>query len=67
MKKPNKTCACGHARDEHGGDPQYPGSTACSVFNCDCVAYESEDGANLRAIPKYLPPRKPRRKRHAKR
>jgi hypothetical protein len=27
-------------RDEHGGDSDYPGSTACSVDGCDCIAFE---------------------------
>ena len=31
-------CACGHAIEEHGHDPKYPGSTAC--VECDCIAYE---------------------------
>lgn len=34
------TCECGHALEEHGMDPKYPGSTACSVEGCDCIAYE---------------------------
>lgn len=40
---PNDTtpCTCGHVRDEHGGDPNYPGSTACSVEGCHCIAYEA--------------------------
>jgi hypothetical protein len=34
-------CVCGHAReDEHGNDPKYPGSSACNVEGCDCIAYE---------------------------
>lgn len=35
------TCQCGHAPEEHGGDPNYPGSTACQVEGCDCIAYEA--------------------------
>lgn len=35
------TCTCGHALEEHGGDPQYPGSTSCT--ECDCIAYESNE------------------------
>lgn len=34
------SCTCGHAVEEHGNDPEYPGSTSCS--ECDCIAYESE-------------------------
>lgn len=37
------TCTCGHADDEHGGDPIFPGSTACNVEGCDCIAYEEGD------------------------
>lgn len=34
-------CVCGHSKsNEHGNDPKYPGSTACNVEDCDCVAYE---------------------------
>lgn len=46
------TCVCGHAIEEHGHDPEYPGSTACQADGvagedapgdgCDCIAYESE-------------------------
>lgn len=36
-------CYCGHADDEHGGDPELTGSTACNVENCDCIAYEEEE------------------------
>jgi hypothetical protein len=45
-------CTCGHSHEEHGGDPKYPGSTACD--ECDCVAYEcSEDhDASGRACPR---------------
>jgi hypothetical protein len=35
-------CTCGHSVEEHGNDPEFPGSTACD--ECDCIAYES-DGA----------------------
>lgn len=35
-------CACGHALEEHGGDPEYPGSTSCNEDDCECVAFESE-------------------------
>lgn len=34
-------CVCGHAVEEHGDDPKYPGSTACQ--ECDCIAYEADE------------------------
>jgi hypothetical protein len=34
------TCHCGHLEDEHGGDSDYPGSTACAIEGCDCVCFE---------------------------
>lgn len=37
---PDPACECGHVDDEHGGNPEYPGSMACNVDNCDCIAYE---------------------------
>lgn len=40
-------CECGHAIEEHGHDPKYPGSTACQVEGCECIAWEpgeDEDG-----------------------
>lgn len=36
-------CTCGHSPEEHGDDPKYPGSTACSAADCDCIAYEADD------------------------
>lgn len=37
----NTKCeACGHVEDEHGGDPEFPGSTACNVDECDCISFE---------------------------
>lgn len=33
-------CTCGHAREEHGNDKLYPGSTACTL--CGCLSYEEE-------------------------
>ncbi len=36
-------CTCGHVEDEHGHDRKYPGSTACNVPECECVAFESSD------------------------
>jgi hypothetical protein len=37
----DSACACGHSKEEHGHDPVYPGSSACAVDGCACVAYES--------------------------
>lgn len=37
-------CQCGHAIEEHGDDPQDPGSTACT--ECDCIAYEADEEWN---------------------
>lgn len=37
------TCQCGHVDDEHGGDPKYPGSTACNVKGCDCIAFDQAE------------------------
>lgn len=41
-------CTCGHALDEHGGDPDFPGSMACTGEMapdepCDCCAYEEDE------------------------
>lgn len=33
-------CTCGHAPEEHGHDPEYPGSTSCTECE-DCIAYEA--------------------------
>ncbi len=35
-----EACACGHAREEHGNNPEYPGSTKCGECGDDCIAYE---------------------------
>ena len=37
-------CTCGHAPEEHGNDPEYPGSTSCT--ECDCLAYEADPDAS---------------------
>ena len=40
-------CYCGHnEEDEHGGDDEYPGSTACNVDGCDCIAFEQDADAD---------------------
>jgi hypothetical protein len=42
----SEACACGHSPEDHGGDPKYPRSTACT--ECDCIAYEgTEDDDDL--------------------
>jgi hypothetical protein len=33
-------CTCGDHIEEHGGDPESPGSTACMVKDCDCKGFE---------------------------
>jgi hypothetical protein len=38
-------CVCGHAKDDHGNDPEYPGSTACNHKGCDCIAFEEDEEA----------------------
>lgn len=43
MMSDTSPCMCGHAVEEHGHDPQYPGSTACT--QCECIAYEADDEA----------------------
>jgi hypothetical protein len=35
------TCTCGHVYDEHGGNSEYPGSSACNVDDCDCACFEA--------------------------
>ena len=35
-------CTCGHVEDEHGGDPDYPGSSKCKVTDCDCTCFEED-------------------------
>ena len=39
------SCTCGHAPEEHGHEvrPKYPGSTACNVPSCDCIAYQARE------------------------
>lgn len=39
-----RPCACGHAIEAHGGDKDYPGSTACrDDAACPCIAYEADE------------------------
>lgn len=35
-------CVCGHHYDMHGGDPEYPGSTACRDEECECDFFEED-------------------------
>ena len=37
-------CVCGGAPEDHGRDPEYPGSTACTHCT-ECIAYEAEPEA----------------------
>jgi hypothetical protein len=39
----DKACTCGHSKEELGHDPKYPGSTACTNPDCDCIAYEPDE------------------------
>jgi hypothetical protein len=34
-------CTCGDDEDDHGNDDEYPGSTACNVDDCECIAFEA--------------------------
>ena len=42
------SCVCGGASEDHGRDPEYPGSTACTHCT-DCIAYEADPGAGSEA------------------
>jgi hypothetical protein len=42
-------CTCGDAPEEHGRDTTYPGSTACTVDGCGCIAYEAVRGSDVDA------------------
>jgi hypothetical protein len=37
-------CTCGCAPEDHGRDPEYPGSTSCNACG-DCIAYEADPEA----------------------
>jgi hypothetical protein len=39
-------CTCGDAPEEHGHDAAHPGSTACTVKGCGCIAYEADHDAD---------------------
>lgn len=47
----NEVCTCTHVADEHGHDPQYPGSTACTVEDCGCLAFEEDVEATEAGFP----------------
>jgi len=56
-------CMCGHAEEEHGHDPDYPGSSACTVEDCDCVAYDPDtdyendgEGGEMNLFPRNSGP-----------
>lgn len=43
-------CVCGHSHEDHGHDPEFPGSTACHhqdlfdlVDDCDCIAFDADE------------------------
>lgn len=45
-------CVCGDNEDDHGSDPDYPGSTACNCDGCECVAFEHDpDVVDARTEP----------------
>ena len=36
-----RNCHCGHLEeDEHGGDEEFPGSTACNIEECECICFD---------------------------
>lgn len=37
-------CTCGCAPEDHGRDPEYPGSTSCTACG-NCIAYEADPEA----------------------
>jgi hypothetical protein len=51
------SCVCGHAEEEHGHDPKYPGSTSCQEDDCECAAYEydSSDDDDLMEMDCTIP------------
>jgi hypothetical protein len=51
-----RVCECGHTREEHGGDPECPGSTTCRAVvsldegldeECYCIAFVVDPEADL--------------------
>jgi len=45
-KVATEICTCGDNIDDHGHDPEYPGSTACNVDDCPCIAFEEDYDAD---------------------
>lgn len=45
----HEVCVCGDVADEHGGNPKYPGSTACKIKKCGCIAFELDEEATQAA------------------
>ena len=43
-------CTCGHTTEEHGHDPDFPGSTACA--ECECIAYDADPEFGLGNLEK---------------
>ena len=41
-------CMCGCSPEDHGRDPEYPGSTGCTACK-DCIAYEADPATEARA------------------
>lgn len=42
----SRQCYCGHVEDEHGGIPEFPGSTECTVEGCDCIGFDHDEEAD---------------------
>lgn len=55
------SCTCGHSKEEHGGDPDYPGATDC--VECECIAYEVayESKGDNHPPPKAVPTERTKR------
>jgi len=53
-----KACTCSHVADEHGRDPEYPGSTACTAEDCGCLAFEEDVEATEARVTNVLKPTK---------
>lgn len=54
----DEVCTCGDVADEHGHDPEYPGSTACTIEDCGCAAFELDEEATEEARKESEPPKK---------
>jgi hypothetical protein len=40
-------CLCGHVEDEHGGDPDCPGSSKCNADGCECDLFEEDEDVEV--------------------